>query len=330
MPRVWIFFCVAAAALAQSGGVTGTVLDLGGDPVSSVVVEATNVDTKAMYRATASAAGSYAFAQLPAGRYELSVDALGFTRFVERGVTVSAAKTVHLDIHLLDYQLNTLGDGRDFRIGLLTPHPTPSGPTPRTTDGKPDLSGVWYPQRTVDGGKPEMVPWAAAILAERTANNSKDAPGSRCLPRGLTNGGTLFPYQLVQTSALLVMIFEDDNPSHRLVYLDGRAHPKDLNPTWLGHSIGHWDKDTLVIDTVGFNDRSWIDIGGHPHTEGMHITERLHRADLGHLETEITIEDPGAYSKPWVIRRVSDLAPGEEVQEFVCENEKDVPHLVGK
>ena len=205
----------------------------------------------------------------------------------------------------------------------------PPGPRLAHREGKPDLSGVWYAQRTVDPGKPEPLPWADALQRERAANNSKDAPGAHCLPRGLTNAGALFPYKLVQTPALLVMLFEDDTPSHRQVFLDGRGHPKDPNPNWMGHSIGHWEGDTLVVDTVGFNDESWLDNIGHPHTEMLHITERLHRVDLGHLEIEFTIEDPGTYSKPWVIKRVADLDTNDEIGEYVC-IDRDAPHMVGK
>jgi hypothetical protein len=97
----------------------------------------------------------------------------------------------------------------------------------------------------------------------------------------------------------------------------------------MGHSIGHWEGETLVVDTVGFNDESWLDSVGHPHTEMLHITERLHRTDVGHLEIEFTIEDSGAYSKPWVIKRVADLDTKDEIGEYVC-IDRDAPHMVGK
>jgi hypothetical protein len=327
-----IVFFLAAAAFAQatgSGAISGTVVDLAGDVVANVPIQATNLATKTVYKAASSEKGVYTLAQLPAGAYELSVAAPGFNSYSQQNLAVAAGQTLRFDIHLVDYQLGTLGDGREFRISLITPHATPTGPTPRTREGKPDLSGVWYAQRTIDPGKPEPLPWADALQRERAANNSKDAPGAHCLPRGLTNAGALFPYKLVQTPALLVMIFEDDTPSHRQVFLDGRGHPRDPNPNWMGHSIGHWEGDTLVVDTVGFNDQSWLDSIGHPHTEMLHITERLHRVDLGHLEIEFTIEDPGAYSKPWIIKRVADLDTVDEIGEYVC-IDKDAPHLVGK
>jgi hypothetical protein len=322
----------ALAACAQSGGtITGTVVDSDGQAVENAQVQATNKSTKMVYNTAGSEQGHYTLGTLPPGAYDISVIAPGFNVYNRPNVSVGATDLLRLDVRLLEYQLGTLGDGREFRVQLTSPHPAPSGPTPRTADGKPDLSGVWFAQRTVDGGKPEPLPWAETLLKERAANNSKDAPGAHCLPRGVTNAGGLFPYKLVQTPGLLVMLFEDDIPSHRQVFLDGRAHPKDSNPAWMGHSIGHWEGDTLVIDTVGFDDRSWLDMAGHPHTEMMHVIERFRRPDLGHLEIEFTIDDPGAYAKPWKITRASEPDAGDDIGEYVCnENEKDARHMVGK
>ena len=329
--RFALFICSASLAFGQSvGTITGIVSNLPGEPVANIAVQAVNSATNAIYKAASSANGVYALAQLPSGTYEVSVTAQGFNPFVQKNITITAAQTLRLDIHLMDYQLDTLGDGREFRIDLTSPHATPPGPTPRTADGKPDLSGVWYAQRPVDPGKPEPLPWVEELLRERAANNSKDAPGAHCLTRGVTAAGALFPYKLIQTPTLLVMLFEDDIPSHRQVFLDGRGHPKDPNPSWMGHSIGRWDGDVLVIDTVGFNDRSWLDPQGHPHTEKMRVTERLRRPDLGHLEIEFTIDDPGAYKNPWTMKRIADLDPGDDVGEYVCENNKDPEHMVGK
>ncbi len=326
-----IFWCIAAA-FAQSGGtITGTISDVDGMAVPNAPVQVTNKSTSQVLKAISSQTGAYTLAQLPPGTYDLSVAALGFNAYAQQNVTLGTAQTVHLNIRLVEYQFGTLGDGREFRTDLLSPHPTPSGPTPRTQNGKPDFSGVWYAQRPVDPGKPEPLPWAQALLRERAANNAKEAPGAHCLPRGITNAGALFPYKLVQTPTLLVMLFEDDNPSHRQVFLDGRGHPTDMDPKWMGHSVGHWEGDTLVVDTVGFDDRSWLTAQGHPHTEKMHVVERFRRPDMGHLEIELTIDDPGTYAKPWIIKRVSDLDTKDDVGEYVCvENNKDVDHLVGK
>ena len=330
--RVLALFSLAGAAWSQSGGaIVGTVFDLGGEKVANAPIQAANVETKAVYKSTSSKTGSYTLAPLPPGVYDLSAAPLGYNPYNQKNVTIAAGQTLRLDIHLFDFQLGTLGDGPEFRRDQYTPHATPTGPTPRTRDGKPDLTGVWFAQRPVDPGKPEPLPWAQKLYEESVANNSKDAPGAHCLTRGITAAGGLFPYEIVQTPARLVMLFEDDIPSHRTVYLDGRGHPKDPNPSWMGHSIGHWEGDTLVIDTVGFNDKTWLDNLGHRHTEMLHVVERLRRPDLGHLEIEFTIEDPGAYAKPWIIKRAADLDPDDEIGEYVCsEGERDAVHLVGK
>jgi len=325
------FLCAAAAYPQNLGTITGAVVDSDGQAVVNAQAQATSRSTNTLYRSAGSESGRFTLTMLPPGSYDVSINAPGFNAFSRQDVAVTATEPIRLDVQLLEYQLGTLGDGREFRAQLISPHTAPPGPTPRTTDGKPDLSGVWYAQRTVDAGKPEPLPWAQALLRERTANNGKDAPGARCLPRGITNAGALFPFRLVQTPTLLVMLFEDDIPSHRQVFLDGRGHPKDPNPMWMGHSIGHWEGDTLVIDTVGFDDRSWLDTQGHPHTEMLRVIERFRRPDLGHLEIEFTIDDPGAYAKSWKIIRASELDTADDVGEYVCtENEKDVGHMVGR
>ena len=205
----------------------------------------------------------------------------------------------------------------------------PAGPVPRMGDGKPDLSGVWFSPRTVDPGKPAMLPWAAALTKERTENHSKGDPESQCLPAGVPRMNP-FPWKIVQTPNLLVMLFEGNIHTYRQIFFN-REHPKDLDPTWYGDSIGKWDGDTLVIDTIGFNDKFWFDFQGHPHTEQLHVTERFHRRDYGNLDMDITIEDPGAYTEPWRIKRTSPLMVKGEIQEYICnENNQDVEHIVGK
>jgi len=148
-------------ALAQSGAsLSGVVLDLGGDAVANAPVEARNAVTKTVYKTSSSATGAYSFGPLPPGAYEVTVDAPGFSKFVQKDVAAPGK----FDVHLLDYQLNTLGDGREVRIGLLLPHETPSGPAPRTPQGKPDFSGLWHPLRVTDPGQPEPLPWAAKLI----------------------------------------------------------------------------------------------------------------------------------------------------------------------
>jgi hypothetical protein len=240
---------------------------------------------------------------------------------------------LRLDIRLQDgITLTTLGEDRAALAALFKKPPPPEGPTPRLADGKPDLSGFWAPaglpgDSAIQAQKPEWLPWAEAVAKQRGENNLLDIPSTRCLPSGITLA--IAGKKLVHTSTLLVMLFEGGLP--RQIFLDGRGHPKDPNPTWQGHSTGRWEGEALVIETVGFNDKTWLDMGGHPHTEMLHVIERLRRPDLGHLETEMTIEDPGTLKQSWTMEGTWVLDTKDEIQEFVCnENNRDVEHMVGK
>ena len=131
-------------------------------------------------------------------------------------------------------------------------------------------------------------------------------------------------------STELEVLFEGDVPGYRQVFLDGREHPRDPNPTWQGHAVGRWDHGALVIDTIGFNDRSWLSYAGHPHTEAMRLTETLRRPDAGHLEIEVVVHDPGAFSKPWKTVRVYELTPADEIQEYICSENNKYGRLVSE
>jgi carboxypeptidase family protein len=338
MCALWVavsLFVSAFAAFAQDerGAVTGTVTDQDGAVVSGAAVQAKNVGTGAIYKTTSSATGNYKLEQLPAGTYILTNPVLGLM-YRQENVVVQASQTLRLDLRVVDNSLNTLGEDRAYFAGLDAPHATRDGPTPRTPDGKPDLSGVWWEPRVVDIGEATVLPWAAAVMKERTANLAKDLPRTRCLPNATTLLGRFGVNRLVQTPALLVVLTEADVPGYREIFLDGRGHPKDLDPTWTGHSIGKWEGDTLVVDTVGFNDKSWLaDLPSviMPHSEMLHLTTRFRRPDLGHLETEVTFNDLGTFTKPLKMKAISDLAENEDVQEWICnENNQDVEHLVGK
>jgi len=331
------FVMAATMCFAQSitqssqpgGAISGTLFDSLGDPIDHNDVLAENALSHAVFKATTSATGKYTLAGLPPGTYYVVASAPGLKPFAMKGVVVKASMTLRFDIHLADTsQLNTLGEDR-LRIAADTKRDAPpSGPTPRTLDGKPDLSGVWWEPSTVDPGKPEFLPTAIAIQRQRLEANSKDSPQARCLPSAPLRYGPL--WQFVQSKDFLVYISDDESPGFHQIYLDGRSHPGDPNPAWYGHSVGHWEGDTLVVDRVGFDPRVWLDIEAHPHSDQLHIVERYHRPDLGHLEIEITVNDPGVLAKPWTQKRIADLAH-EEIFEFICaENNRDVGHLVGK
>src|ERR1019366_10414904 len=142
-----------------------------------------------------------------------------------------------------------------FAAAIMARKPVPTGPTPRSLDGHPDLSGVWAPSQHVEEGTPEMLPWAEKVFKERLANQMKDIPTSSCLPWGPTfDVPTVFKF--IQAPKTIVTLNEDVFP-YRQIHMDGRAHPADADPTWMGHSIGRWEGDTLVVDTTGFNDKGW-------------------------------------------------------------------------
>jgi hypothetical protein len=212
-----------------------------------------------------------------------------------------------------------------------------TAPAPRLADGKPDLSGVWEPAapkwlRNLGADlKPEDIPfqpWAKAVYDERAAGlHWREEPDANCLPQGVPKILVApAPWRVVQTPGYTVFIHEAFN-LWRQVFTDGRelAVNDDTTPTWMGYSVGKWDGDTFVVDTRGFNGKVWLDQLGKPSTEALHVTERFRRKDFGHMDIQITIDDPKAYTKPWTVDVGARLAPNTEILEFIClENEKDV------
>ena len=232
-------------------------------------------------------------------------------------------------------------------------HPTPgiprtpdgrpnlTAPAPRTPDGKPDLSGLWlrispkYARNIAADLKPEETQsWARALVDQRREDLGKDYMNVKCVPLGpgyatsadITGAEMM---KIVQTPGLIVILNPD--LTYRQIFLDGRSLETAPNPSWMGYSVGRWDGDTLVVESFGFNDRTWLDHDGHPHTEGLRTTERYRRRDFGNLELEVTFSDPAAYAKPWTVAVRAELAPDTEMIEFVCnESDHGVEHWVGK
>jgi hypothetical protein len=214
--------------------------------------------------------------------------------------------------------------------------PDLSAPAPRTADGKPDLSGVWrgagplYRFNIAQDLKPEDVqPWAEALFLQRVRDSRKDSPLARCLPVSVPFHNFFDLTRIVQTPALTLILYESPNSPHRTVFTDGRDLPKDPNPTWLGYSIGRWEGDTLVVTTAGFSDKAWLDSAGHPVTDSLRITERLRRRDFGHMDLEMTIDDPKVFTRPFTMKAQRLLAPDTDLLEDVCDNERDVTHMSG-
>lgn len=333
-----LLLSAALAICADSGSIGGRVLSAAGAgaAVPKALVQATNSDSKAFYKTISAGDGTYELSGLPTGTYEISIeDLFPFLPFHQDSVKVAEGKTTRVDIRLNDINLNTLGDGGEQFAEALADQPLVSGPAPRTGDGKPDLSGVWQPTAPkLVPDSLEPLPEAEAVSRQRGKRGLRtDLQTTACLPGGIELA-FFFDYRIIQTPSLIVIIDGGFSPP-RQVYLDGRGHPPDFNPSWMGHSVGHWDRDTLVVDTVGFNDLGWIGGGsaqwpaGFPTTEKLRVTERFRRLDLGRLEVETTYEDPSEFKKPFTVREVRLLAPeDEEVLEYVCaENERDVLHM---
>lgn len=233
--------------------------------------------------------------------------------------------------------------------------PNLAAPAPRASDGKPDLSGLWanycpgadgttvlcLPEIAVPklfgdigtgvkGGLPYQ-PWAADLVKARRADYGKDDPTTHCLPGGIAKLHTsVFLRKIIQVPGLIVFLTER-NASYRQVYTDGRPLPEDLNPAWNGYSTGHWEGDTLVVETTGFVDGQWLDRSGSPLTSDAHMTEKFRRPNYGTLEVELTVNDPKAYTKPWTIHVKQSILLDSDLLDYIClENEKDDAHLVGK
>jgi len=243
--------------------------------------------------------------------------------------------------------------------------PNLTAKAPRAWDGKPDLSGVWHveyaspeenrrlfgtsvDELAVPGDemgtfsrysldilfdfKPEnspMRPETAKLLKQNIAKRPTDAPTLKCLPLGPPRAEIFnyAPFKMIQAPGEITVLYEMDD-MYRQIYTDGRKLPQDPQPSWMGYSVGKWEGDTLVVDAAGFNDKSWLDVMGHPHSEEMRIEERFHRRDFGHMDLSVTIDDPKMYTRPFTINVTEVLVPDSDVLESVCnEGEKDRAHM---
>ena len=216
--------------------------------------------------------------------------------------------------------------------------PNLTAAAPRTSDGKPDLSGLWQAETNpyrfdlIQDLKDEVIfrPAAEALFLKRVADFRRDDPVTHCLPGGpseVLNG----LYRIIQSPNIVALLYEGGGGRHRQIFTDGRKLPDDPNPTWLGYSVAHWDNDTLVVESAGFNDRSWLDRAGHPHSENLRVTERFRRVDFGHMQFQITYDDPETLTKPLSISLAVNYIPDTDMLENVCnESERDTARLSAK
>jgi hypothetical protein len=251
-------------------------------------------------------------------------------------IAPSIAAAVLLSVSIVAQQQQQPSEaGQVRRLGGNIRATPVSGPLPRTIHGMPDLTGVWVgglPVTDISTALPtgETMPLLPDARKRMDAQLAKDDPQANCLPLPPPRF-TPYPWRIVMTPTHAFFLYEMYN--YRQVFMDGRKHPPadELDPKWYGHSIGWWEGDTLVIDTVGFNGKMWLDNRGHPGTDQMHLVERYTRVDLGMMRVEMTVNDAGAYSKPFTLRGVARLMPKEdELIEYVCnENNQDIHYLVG-
>jgi hypothetical protein len=218
--------------------------------------------------------------------------------------------------------------------------PNLTAPAPRTAYGKPDLSGLWRPHfnpynlDVIQDLKDEAVfrPAAEALFKQHQAEFHTTDPITHCLPGGpldILTGGGIALYRIIQSPNMVVLLYERDQ-IYRQVFMDGRVLPTDPNPTWMGYSVGHWEADTLVVESAGFNDRTWLDRMGHPHSEDLRVTERFHRVDFGHMRFQLTYDDPKTLMRPLTFSVAVNYEPDTDMLETICDNERDAGHLVGR
>ena len=229
-------------------------------------------------------------------------------------------------------------EGRTRAANRERPAWPPEGPAPLNAEGKPDISGAWEPnairQNVNLASTGVEIPFQLGsykLFTDRIASLSKDDPEGHCLPPGVPRMSTTpYPFRIMQTPAMTLIVYEGGAHIWRQIFTDGRPHTDDPNPSWLGESIGHWEGDDFVVDTIGLNGRSWIDESGLPTSDALHVIERFHRIDLGHMSIEHTIDDPKTYTAPWKFTTHPTMLRGE-LMEYICqENNRDVDHLVGK
>ena len=213
--------------------------------------------------------------------------------------------------------------------------PNLAAPAPRTPDGKPDLSGLWQPDPNpyrfdlIQSLQDEAIfrPAAEAVFQRRVVDFRRDDPVTNCLPGGPSDMLST-TYRIMQSPAVVALLYENGTGRYRQIYMDGRTLPTDPNPTWLGYSVGRWEGDTLVVESAGFNDRTWLDRAGHPHSEKLRVTERFRRVDFGHVEYQITFDDPETLTRPLSLSLPVSYRADTDMLENVC-NENNRSRLVG-
>ena len=323
---VGLTFLASFVAQAQSGSLQGQVTGPFDGQVINAPMRVVHIASGQSWQTRTDDEGRYEFANLPVGesRIQVRVICCEYMPYqsepVELGTDAEQVFNIQLD---QGFQLNTFGDDVGIATAqILANQNIPDLPVPRTDENKPDLTGMWMYGDDPFPPDPILHDWAAELVQTRTENQFIESPRIRCLPTSLpipTHTPPIFA-KFLQTPGLIVILYEGIL-GYRQIFTDDRSHPEDPNPSWLGHSVGRWEDDVLVVDTVGFNDRGWTGLT-HPRSEKFHVIERYRRTSYGEMELELTIDDPEVYQEPWVKQMPVYLAPNEELLEFVCENDK--------
>ncbi len=327
-----LFFATlcSQSALSQNdtASITGNLIDPNGSVITglSTPVFMTHTESGENFQSNVSLEGQYEISGLPAGTYDLIFPSscCMYMTYSQESVEIPEGQAVRLDLNLgWHINLGTIGDDPGMLAeDMINQSGDLSGPTPRMPDGKPDFSGLWYnlpDTRGFGASRAPLQPWAADIQ-EQLNDLGQQGSASYCLPQSAVLSTLIFPYKFIQTDDLIVQLIEFVTPGFRQIFLDGRSRPDIWNPSWYGHSVGHWEGDTLVVESTGFNE---ITTGFGIHTEALTITERYTRPQNNVLLIEITAEDPEAYTETWTRNYEARLVKGQEILEFVCAEGND-------
>lgn len=308
------------------GTITGSLIDPNGANITGLnqAVTLLNVESGEEYTGLTTLDGNYTVTGLPEGSYNISFlfRTAMYQSYSEEGIFIADDETLQHDLHIAwSINLGTIGDDPGMlAVDILRNSGDVSGPAPRLFNGDVDFSGMWVIRQSPDSPRqntrPPYQPWAAEMDAEYRALNFQNA-AAYCLPQSavFTSMAIGFPWQITQTPDIMIQIMEFQTPGWRQIFLDGREMPELWNPSWQGHSRGHWEGDTLVVETSGFNEYT---PGFGIHTDQMVVTERYNRPQRDTLIVELTVEDPGALTDSYSFTREFGLVLGEEILEFIC------------
>ncbi len=317
------FFLLSVPALAKDTGViSGEVRDPAGKLLINYPVRARLTGSESDARTFTDENGHYELSGLPEGYYQVSVNPLCcYDSFEAKGIAISSVSPVTLLIKLAPSSfLDPPSDaGPELSLEILRRRVLPPDRMPRRPDGKPDLSGLWLWRAPLFPDKPVLTAAASEMMAKRKANDFVNSPTAACLPSPAWIGfaQSVEINRFVQSDNILAILFEGA-PGFRQVFLNGSAGAGGA--AWMGHSVGHWRGDTLVVETTGFNARGWN--WTYPRSEKMTMVEEHARISLSTIKTKLTITDPDMLQKPWVQEYSWELVPQEELLEYVCENNR--------